>query len=354
VSEPTKGFMTNQLNLFLLLFGSLQGFLLSFWLFRNRKHKLSNIYLAILLVVVGFQLTFKVVAKVWLMEHALIPYVLSYKLPYLIGPLLYLYAKALKENKWIVPDLMHFIPFVFFVGLRFFWSGPPFHMYTQAVFQLVSLGVYSYLAWRAGHKFVKQFILIVASAETVIIITLAVMYLYYRQFPDVRLLFTVLTFLVYWMSYKVLSNPGSLLEGDTSVVHMKSQQNSKYAHSSLKPDEAARIESAIQQLLVSNKLFIDSSLTIDALAIKVKSSRHHLSQVFNERLGKTYAEFLTDLRLTEAKMRLSNPVNFRYTIAAIALDSGFSSVSGFNEAFKRRFGQTPSQFRVLQLRQMSA
>ena len=49
--------------------------------------------------------------------------------------------------------------------------------------------------------------------------------------------------------------------------------------------------------------------------------------------------------MNEVKERLRNPKYRNYTIAAIAMDSGFNSVSSFNDLFKRNAGITPSQYR---------
>ena len=65
---------------------------------RFEKNKISNLYLSAFLIVVGLQLTFKVISKTWVMDNALIPYVISYKLPYLIGPLLYLFVRSREEE----------------------------------------------------------------------------------------------------------------------------------------------------------------------------------------------------------------------------------------------------------------
>jgi AraC-like DNA-binding protein/uncharacterized membrane protein YfcA len=353
--------MTHQLNLFLLLFGSLQGWLLSVWFLKNQNKKLSNAYFALFLIVVGLQLTFKVITKGWLMDNVYFAYWISYKLPYLIGPLLYLYTKARKENSFLLKDLLHFIPFAFF--LLFAWAAfmnpslfrYQLHSYAQAVLQIVSLLTYGYLSIRLGNAQLKNFIRIVVSVETIIALTFAVMVVYYGRFPDVRLVFLLLTILIYWISYKVIAKPDLFLERETTpVVSLEIRKTQKYAHSSLKPEEADRIESELHQLIKSEQPFLDAGLTIDALSTKLKTSRHHLSQVLNERLNKSYGEYLSDLRLEESKTRLSNPSNYRYTIAAIALDSGFSSVSSFNEVFKKRYGITPSKFRDQQLKQMSA
>ena len=169
------------------------------------------------------------------------------------------------------------------------------------------------------------------------------------------MLFLVLTALVYWISYKAISKPDLFIELETAtIVSLGLTKNPKYAHSSLKDEEAIRIESELHQRMASDRLYLDSELTIDSLALKLGTTRHHLSQVLNERIKKTYGDFITDLRLEESCKRLSTPSNYRFTIAAIALDSGFSSVSSFNDVFKKRYGVTPSKFREQHLNKMSA
>jgi AraC-like DNA-binding protein len=219
----------------------------------------------------------------------------------------------------------------------------------------VSLCIYTYLSLRLKDKGIKHFIYGVAFAEVIIIATLALMHVYYGRFPDVRLLFLVLTFLIYWISYKMLARPNLFLLGEeTPIVALEVRKTNKYAHSSLKQEEANRLESDLKKVMDIDRLYLDNNLTIDTLSEKLKTSRHHLSQVMNERLGKSYMDYICELRLEEARKRLSNPTNFRFTIAAIALDSGFNSVSSFNDVFKKRFGITPSKFRDQHLDKMSA
>jgi AraC-like DNA-binding protein len=352
--------MTYQINIFLLLFGSLQGGLLSLWFLKNQSKKLSNTYFALLLIVIGLQLTFKVITKGWLMENVHFAYWMSYKLPYLVGPILFLYVKARKKNKFLKRDLVHFIPFTFFaiyaaVAFMMPWLFKyQLHPYTHSALQIMSLVTYGYFSMRLNPP-LKIFINLIVLIESIIAITLAVMVLYYGRFPDVRLMFLLLTVLIYWISYKAVSKPEMFLEtSPTPVVSLELRKTEKYAHSSLKREEATRIETDLAQLMKTEKPFLDSNLTIDVLAAKLKTSRHHLSQVLNEKINKSYVDYICDLRLEESKIRLSTPSNNRFTIAAIALDSGFNSVSSFNEVFKKRYGITPSKFRNQHLDQMSA
>lgn len=352
--------MIHQINLFLLLFGALQGALLSLWFFRNRRKELSNVYMGVLLAVAGLQLTFKVITKVWLMENMLYFYGVSYQLPLLTGPILFLYAKSKNDNTFYRKDLWHFVPFV--VAALHEWASllhlPGLHIhlhsYIQGAMQAAILCTYAFAAYKISIPPVRQFIRAVAAVELLIIITLAVMVRYYGQLPDLRLLFLSLTLLIYWISYRIIAASALFAVPEKPVVALKVQNQPKYAHSSLKPEEADRIETHLHKLMGQEKLYLEPELTIDTLAAKLSTSRHHLSQVLNERLKKTYADYVNDFRLEEARQRLSNQAHFRFTIAAIALDSGFNSVSSFNELFRRRYGTTPSKYREPFLKKMSA
>ena len=350
--------MSHQLTITLLAFGALQGLLLSLWFFRNHKRHLANIYFALFLLVVGLQLTLKVVSKVYLMDNFYGPYKMSYHLPFLIGPLLYLYIRAHYRNKFQWSDLLHFIPFVAMGVIIFVFGGilkfRALHPITEGTLQFISLAIYVRMALRLNHTQLSQFIKVVAVAETIIIIILPLMRLYYGQFPDVRLLFIVLTLLIYWISYQLISRVDLFLAEEISQISVEFARSTKYAHSTLKSEEADRIEKNLLEIMRKEKLFLDCGLTIDALAGKLNTSRHHLSQVINERLKKTYSDYMNELRLEEVCSRLVDPVNAKYTIAGIALDSGFSSVSGFNDVFKKRFGLTPSKYRDQQLKKMIA
>jgi AraC-like DNA-binding protein len=359
--------VTHQLNIFLLSLGALQGVLLSGYLLRNQKANLANIYFVLILMTAGLQLTFKVMSKVWLMENYRLPYFMSYNLPYLVGPLLFLYIKARASGAFRKSDLLHFIPFVLALSDLIIQFSYPYQFrylgisaYGRATLQIISLSIYAFLAWRLIQKEkelkqLKSFLIGLACGEAIIIVTLAVMYMYHGRFPDVRLLFVVLTLFIYWISYKQMEHPGLfIVKAQPPAIQLQFQSHTKYNHSSLKPEEANRISSLLNHAMHQQKLFLDSDLSIDSLSRRLDVSRHHISQVLNERFQLTYSDFINDLRLTEAKSRLQNVKYHHYTIAAIAMDSGFNSVSNFNELFKKKFGQTPSQTRSEGLGKMTA
>jgi len=73
------------------------------------------------------------------------------------------------------------------------------------------------------------------------------------------------------------------------------------------------------------------------------ASVFHFCKVFHKVTGLKFTDYVTRVRLEDARNRLLNP-NLR--ISEIAYDVGFQSLSKFNRTFKRVFGQSPPEFRA--------
>jgi AraC-like DNA-binding protein len=118
----------------------------------------------------------------------------------------------------------------------------------------------------------------------------------------------------------------------------------KYLKSGLQKDNVDVYYSSLIQLMDSEKLFLDSRLSIKTVADKLGMSVNHLSQVINQQSGKNFFMFINEFRVEEAKKLLLDQSNKKYTILAIAYDCGFNSKSSFNTIFKQYTGKTPSDF----------
>lgn len=123
-----------------------------------------------------------------------------------------------------------------------------------------------------------------------------------------------------------------------------SETDSKYIKSGLQKDNVDVYYSSLVQLMDSEKLFLDSKLSIKTVADKLGLSVNHLSQVINQQSGKNFFKFINEYRVEEAKKLLPDQSNKKYTILAIAYDCGFNSKSSFNTIFKQFTGKTPSGF----------
>lgn len=60
----------------------------------------------------------------------------------------------------------------------------------------------------------------------------------------------------------------------------------------------------------------------------------------------SFTDWLINARLDRARDMLADPLHRDTNIATIALDSGFGDLSWFHQAFRRRFGVTPTQMRA--------
>jgi AraC-like DNA-binding protein len=365
--------MLYKLNILILFLGAIQGVLISLFFFRKKEKDASQIYFSLFLTVIGLQLTFKAVAKSWLWYNVQLIYLLSYSLPYLIGPLLYLFFRSRhRGSSFSKIDILHFLPFawhitntltteLFAINLipSFYWSIVPW-----PAPDLLLLFAYSYASWRLLDRderndiqqSLKNFLLWVISIETIIIITITLMVRRIDTFPDIRMVFVLLTILIYWISYKLISQPELFISkmSSGSSVALNIQRKLKYEHSGLKDEAAAQIATRLHDAIHKQRIFLEPEISIDDVAKKIDVAKHHLSRVINERFGKTYIELANGWRLEEARLKLKDPKFKHYTILAIALESGFTSVSSFNTMFKRHFQVTPSAFRANNRNEMSA
>ena len=63
---------------------------------------------------------------------------------------------------------------------------------------------------------------------------------------------------------------------------------------------------------------------------------------FKERSGKTFMEYLLDLRIGHAcKLLIENKID----ITQISIECGFNTITHFNRIFKRNTGLTPSEYK---------
>ena len=136
------------------------------------------------------------------------------------------------------------------------------------------------------------------------------------------------SFIVYYLSYKAFELKVSDLDGNTFKVN----------DNKLFFDE-------ITKAIITNKLYLESDLTLSKLAKLFGKSNQKISEIINQYSGKNFNDFINHFRVEEAKIKLLAKENKQYTIATIAFDVGFNSLSSFNYAFKKFVGVTPSAFR---------
>ena len=68
-----------------------------------------------------------------------------------------------------------------------------------------------------------------------------------------------------------------------------------------------------------------------------------VQKIFKKLYGTSIYQYVKQYRLEQATIELTNSAR---SITDIALDAGFSSASKFGESFKKRYGVTPTEYRL--------
>ena len=114
----------------------------------------------------------------------------------------------------------------------------------------------------------------------------------------------------------------------------------------------ARRIAADRMLLGKLEAFMDAGgwrregLGIGAMARELGVQEHRLRRLINASLGhRNFADFVNGYRIEADKAQFADPAAAEASIASIAFDLGFGSLSPFNRAFRAATGATPTAWR---------
>ncbi|RPD48385.1 AraC family transcriptional regulator [Hymenobacter sediminis] len=107
--------------------------------------------------------------------------------------------------------------------------------------------------------------------------------------------------------------------------------------------ELLRWTERLKQHMATSRPYLAPELTLGELAAQLQTNPSWLSRVINTGCGQNFNDYINEYRVREAERRLRDPQFRRYTLLAIALESGFNSKSTFNRVFRKLRGATPSE-----------
>lgn len=116
--------------------------------------------------------------------------------------------------------------------------------------------------------------------------------------------------------------------------------------SDLKLDNSKKniIQTELEEAMHNDKLYLDQSLSIQSLSIRLNTNTKYLSYVINNVFDKNFSSFINEYRIEDAKKLFLENAHSTYTIESISKMTGFKSKSAFYYAFKKYTGSTPTQF----------
>ncbi|MET0464510.1 MAG: helix-turn-helix domain-containing protein [Chitinophagaceae bacterium] len=97
-------------------------------------------------------------------------------------------------------------------------------------------------------------------------------------------------------------------------------------------------------LMEDEKMFVQSRLSVDDLATALGVPRRYLTHIFATQLNTTAIAFINKYRVEDLIRKMREDELETKTILALAMESGFSSKSAFNQVFKMHTGKTPSEY----------
>jgi AraC-like DNA-binding protein len=104
-------------------------------------------------------------------------------------------------------------------------------------------------------------------------------------------------------------------------------------------------ERCISTILRHIEANADQPLDLDGLACRTNMSKYHFLRTFRRVTGVTPYQFVLNLRMRRAAVRLATSPD---AVATVAYDAGFGDLSTFNNRFRALFGEAPTKFRHTQ------
>ncbi|MBS1659818.1 MAG: helix-turn-helix transcriptional regulator [Bacteroidetes bacterium] len=112
----------------------------------------------------------------------------------------------------------------------------------------------------------------------------------------------------------------------------------------LDSEQVLKILLTVDRLMTVQQPFLRQGYTLKDLSRDTSLPLHHLSAFINQYHGIRFNEFINRYRISHIKQRIENEEWKMKKLEAIAEESGFNNRNTFSIAFKKVYGQSPSEY----------
>nr|WP_321234990.1 helix-turn-helix domain-containing protein [uncultured Psychroserpens sp.] len=332
--------------------GLLHGLLFATYLcFFKKKRGITNVLLGLILYFMAFRIGKSVLLN---FGSDLEPIFIFAGLAFLLltGPLLRWYVLGMTRVNYKLSKhyLIELMPFILIFALSFFIRKHWFDTQSKEVilvfasvliFIYLHLATYIFVSWRIVQsvKRAHNKNLLTKSQKAV--------------FKWLNLL--IIGFVFIWVSYclNIIEDAVPYIFGPimySLVIYILSYKAYQLKildinGSVFKQNDDALLFEKITKLVIEDKQYLDSEITLSSLGKHIGIGTQKTSEIINQYAKKSFNDYINYYRIQDAKLLLIDDANKNFTIASIAYDVGFSSLSSFNSAFKKFEKTTPSAFR---------
>lgn len=352
----------------ILFVGAAQGLILAvLLLLKRRDNRIANKILAGILVILSVSILLHALSHAGVLPLADNHKILISLLIILCAPLVYLYTVALTAYQFRIEKkhARHLLPFgaVLLLGLALLIAAgdlPQADLLAGTLHVLAFAVVIIYIAaanivlWRHTRLIKNNF----ASFQRVslnwlrvFVVALTIFWIFAGMFDVLfkagnwDVVWAASCAVIYLIGYFGFMQPEVFSAPVFDPETANSSEAPKYEKSSLTPEMAEAQFRKLVTVMEKEKLYLDKDIGLSRLARHLGISLHHLSQIINEKTGSNFYDYINARRIEEAKRLLLDPKMNHRSIASVAYDAGFNSLSAFNAAFKKFVKSTPSQFR---------
>lgn len=236
-------------------------------------------------------------------------------------------------------------------------NGLPFNIvfYTCVLYYLTMLARYTYIFVKEYHRYICKVENFFSEDETARLrwirysffvalgIGIAALMVSFCETRICHTLF-ILVFVCFYIYFGIKFIDYALIFGEIEPVVFTDDspieaddRDSAYAD-----DMTEKIEQWIAQ-----KGFSDKGTTIEQLAKALSTNRTYLSKHINTAFGKSFNEWINDLRINEACLLLLS--QGKPSIGEVSEKVGYANQSHFTREFSKRMGHSPKKWRELQV-----
>ena len=364
----------------LILLGALQGFILAGLLFFSAKRGPAIRLLAVLILLLALAcLNLYVTGTSWFAHSQVMVLIFDF-VPMIIimpvGPLIYFYTRTCVDPSFTLNKTyrIHFYPvvidlvpqltaMVYVTGLIFKWTLKndypwgnfidTYNVYAD-IPRWLSISIYLGISYRylktckmenqpvmaAGRSRWLTQLIGVFSLFQLVWLCYLIPYVIpgYRDRLMAALdwypVYIPLVVLIYWLGIK-----GYLIITTQNTPVMRKQPlvaiDGAFSQSVM-----VRLRTAMEQ----DRLWMDPSLNLSRLSLHTGIPSKSISATLNQRLHKSFNDFVNEYRVEAVKQRLLAATDRNLTIAGLAFECGFNSQPTFQRAFKTLQGESPSEF----------
>jgi len=148
-------------------------------------------------------------------------------------------------------------------------------------------------------------------------------------------IYVPLSVLIYWLGFK-----GYIMQQHQSLMTVKSNKPLIELESATVNEISASLLRAMEE----QQYYLNSNLSLNLLAAHMAVSPKNISIVLNQHLKTNFNDFVNAYRIGAFKEKYGQPQYANYTIIGIAFECGFKSQPTFQRAFKQFTGCAPTDF----------